>query len=240
MRPFLFSKMLCYPQNKITKDYIGGFPMKKDLTELVFILDRSGSMNGLESDTIGGYNAMLAKQKAEVGEARITTVLFDDEYELLHDRIDIKGVAPITEREYFVRGTTALLDALGKTILKIKNVQKNTAEEERAEKVLFVITTDGLENASSEFSVNQIRNMIQEQKLYGWEFIFLGANIDAVATAASYGIAKDRAVTYTSDGEGTRLNYQVVSEAISTLRSKNYIEEDWQAPIAEYHKKCQK
>lgn len=126
--------------------------MKKDLTELVFILDRSGSMGGLESDTIGGYNAMLEKQKKECGEAIITTVLFDDRYELLHDRINLRGVKPITDREYYVRGCTALLDAIGKTINKIINAQKHTAEEERAEHVLFVIITDGLENSSREYS----------------------------------------------------------------------------------------
>ena len=155
--------------------------MKKGLTELVFILDRSGSMSGLESDTIGGYNSLLEKQKKEDGECVISTVLFDDKYELLHDRINLKGIVPITEREYFVRGSTALLDAVGRTIDKIGNAQKHTAEEERAEKVMFVITTDGMENSSREYGYDKVRQMIERQKdKYGWEFIFLGANIDAV------------------------------------------------------------
>ncbi|NLB41541.1 MAG: VWA domain-containing protein, partial [Clostridiales bacterium] len=147
--------------------------MKKGLTELVFILDRSGSMSGLESDTIGGYNSMLEKQKKESGEAIITTVLFDDQYELLHDRISLKGVKPITDRDYFVRGTTALLDAVGKTINKIGNAQKHTAVEEQAERVMFVITTDGLENSSREFNLTTVRQLVERQKeKYGWEFLF--------------------------------------------------------------------
>ena len=160
--------------------------MKKSLTELVFILDKSGSMSGLESDTIGGYNAMLKKQQEEPGEAIVTTVLFDDEYELLHDRISIKGIQPITEQEYFVVGTTALLDAIGITIHKIDNAQQHTSPEHRADKVLFVITTDGMENASREYNYDKIKHLIEQQKhTHGWEFIFLGANIDAIATAAN-------------------------------------------------------
>ena len=190
--------------------------MKKGLTELVFILDRSGSMSGLESDTIGGYNAMLEKQKEEAGEAVITTVLFDDKYELIHDRINLRGIEPITEKEYYVRGNTALLDAIGKTINKIGNVQKRTAEDERAEQVMVVITTDGMENASREFGYEKIRSMIERQKSkYGWEFIFLGANIDAVGTAERFGIDKDRAANFNADSEGTLLNYEVISEAVS-------------------------
>ncbi|MGM9973587.1 MAG: hypothetical protein ACI33K_06060 [Clostridiaceae bacterium] len=206
--------------------------MKKGLTELVFILDRSGSMSGLESDTIGGYNAMLKKQKKEPGEAIVTTVLFDDNYELLHDRINLNGIAPITEREYYVRGCTALLDAVGKTINKIGNVQKNTIESERAEHVLFVITTDGMENASREFSYEKVRRMIEHQKSkYGWEFIFLGANIDAVATAERFGINEDRATNYNADSEGTLLNYEVISETVSSLRAKGEISKKWKNRI---------
>ena len=212
--------------------------MKKGLTELVFILDRSGSMSGLESDTIGGYNSMLKKQKEEVGEAIITTVLFDDRYELLHDRYNLKGVLPITEKEYYVRGTTALLDAIGKTINKIKNAQKYTAEEERAEKVMFVITTDGMENASKEFSYEKIRSMIEHEKdKYGWEFIFLGANIDAIRTAERFGIDRDRATNYNPDREGTKLNYEVISETISILRSNKEISKDWKKKIDDDYKK---
>lgn len=208
--------------------------MKKDLTELVFILDRSGSMSGLESDTIGGYNAMLEKQKKESGEAIITTVLFDKEYELLHDRINLRGLAPITSKEYFVRGTTALLDAVGKTINKIANVQKHTSEDERAEHVMFVITTDGMENASREFSYEKIKQIIESQKSkYGWEFIFLGANIDAIATAERFGISEDRATNFNADSEGTLLNYEVISETVSNLRSNRKIAENWKERIDE-------
>jgi uncharacterized protein YegL len=212
--------------------------MKKDLTELVFILDRSGSMSGLESDTIGGYNAMLEKQKKEPGEALITTVLFDDKYELLHDRINIRGLAPITDKEYYVRGTTALLDAIGNTINKLANVQKRTSEDERAEHVMFVITTDGMENASREFSYEKIRHMIEHQKSkYGWEFIFLGANIDAIETAERFGISKDRATNYHADSEGTLLNYEVISETVSCLRANRKISENWKERIDEDFKK---
>ena len=208
--------------------------MKKGLTELVFILDRSGSMSGLESDTIGGYNAMVNKQKKESGEAIVTTVLFDDKYELLHDRINLKGIEPISEREYYVRGCTALLDAIGKTINKIGNVQKHTIESERAEHVLFVITTDGMENASREFSYEKVKRMIEHQKnKYGWEFIFLGANIDAVETAKRFGISEDRASNYNADSEGTSLNYEVISETVSSLRTKGKISEQWKSRIDE-------
>ncbi len=208
--------------------------MKKDLTELVFILDRSGSMSGLEDDTIGGYNSMLEKQKKEPGEAILTTVLFDNNYEILHDRINIKGVAPITDKEYYVRGTTALLDAIGMTINKIVNVQKHTAKEEQAEKVMFVIITDGMENSSREYSYTQIRKMIEHQKNnYNWEYIFLGANIDAVETAGRFGIDKDRAVNYHADSEGTNLNYKVLNKTVSSYRESSVISEDWKDQIEE-------
>lgn len=206
--------------------------MKKNLTELVFILDRSGSMSGLESDTIGGYNSMLSKQKKEEGEAIITTVLFDDEYELLHDRISIKGVDSITDKEYFVRGTTALLDAIGKTLNKIINVQRNTAENEKAENIMFVIITDGMENSSYEYNYDKIKNMIEHQKnKYGWEFIFLGANIDSVATAEHFGIDKDRAADYKADSKGTLLNYEVISETVSSLRKNKKVSSSWKDRI---------
>ncbi len=195
-------------------------------------------MGGLESDTIGGYNALLEKQKKETGEALITTVLFDDRYELLHDRIKIQGIAPITEREYYVRGTTALLDAVGKTINKIGNAQKHTSEDERAEHVMFVITTDGMENASYEFSYEKVRQMIEHQKnRYKWEFIFLGANIDAAETAERFGIDESRAANYNSDSVGTLLNYEVISETVSCLRASRPIPKDWKRRIEEDYEK---
>lgn len=195
--------------------------MKKNLTELVFILDKSGSMGGLEKDTIGGYNAMLEKQKAVDGECVITTVLFDNRYELLHDRIDIRAVRPMTEKDYFVGGSTALLDAIGMTVRKIRNAQKNTAEDFRAEKVMFVIITDGEENSSREYSAKQVKNLIEHQKRkHGWEFVFLGANIDAVETAECFGIDADRAVDYVPDKVGTALNFRVMSEAVSAYRER--------------------
>jgi uncharacterized protein YegL len=206
--------------------------MKTNGTELVFILDRSGSMSGLEADTIGGYNAMLAKQKNEEGEATVTTVLFNHDIDLLHDRIKIKGIAPITEREYEVGGTTALLDAIGSTIHKIGNVQKRTSEEERAGKVLFVITTDGMENASREYDYGKIKAMIEHQKVkYDWEFIFLGANIDAVATASKFGIQEDYAVTYHADSEGTQVNFQALNEAVTSFRKGQKIDRIWKENI---------
>lgn len=212
--------------------------MKANLTELAFILDRSGSMSGLEDDTIGGYNAMLKKQQKEPGEAVVTTVLFDDQYDLLHDRINIKCVRPITDKEYFVRGSTALLDAIGETIHKIGNAQMNTSENLQADKVLFIITTDGMENASHEYTYEKIKALVERQKeKFGWEFIFLGANIDAVATAAKFGIHADRAANYHADGEGTELNYMAVSEAVSNFRSKNAISADWKANVEADYKR---
>jgi uncharacterized protein YegL len=212
--------------------------MKANITELIFILDKSGSMSGLESDTIGGYNAMLKKQQKEPGEAIVTTVLFDDNYELLHDRINIKGIHPITEKEYFVGGCTALLDAMGKTIYKIVNVQKHTSEDQRPDKVMFIITTDGMENASREYTYEKIKKMVEYQKeKYEWEFIFLGANIDAISTAARFGIGADRSANYHADSEGTRLNYEAVSHVVSELRANKSIDDSWKAEIdADY--KC--
>ena len=208
--------------------------MRKNLTELIFILDRSGSMSGLEKDTIGGFNSMLKKQKDEEGDAIVTTVLFDNRYELLHDRINIKGISPLSDKEYFVRGTTALLDAIGKTIEKIENAQKHTLEEERASKVLFVITTDGMENSSTRYNYEKIKRMIEaKKKEFGWEFIFLGANIDAVSAAESIGISRDRATNYNSDSEGTKLNYEVISNTISSLRGKHTISDNWKDKIEE-------
>ena len=207
---------------------------KQTSTELVFILDRSGSMQGLESDTIGGYNSLLEKQKQESGTARVTTVLFDDDIETLHDRIDIRAIAPLTKKDYFVRGCTALLDAIGSTIERIANVQKHTAPEYRADNVLFVITTDGFENASRRYTLPQVRGMIERQKeRYGWEFLFLGAGIDAIAQARAFGISEDRAVTCHADSRGTRLNYDTLSNAVSSFRTCQPLSADWKAPIEE-------
>lgn len=203
-------------------------------TELVFILDRSGSMAGLEADTIGGFNSLIAKQKKETGECRLTTVLFDDKYEMLHNRVNLKEVSPITGQEYWVRGSTALLDAIGRTIHQVGRAQKYAPPQHRADKVLFVITTDGMENASREYSCEQVREMICRQKeKYGWEFLFLGANIDAIETASRFGISASRAVNYHADSQGTQVNYQAVSEAVSCMRACGSISDDWSAPIQE-------
>lgn len=212
--------------------------MKKGNTELVFILDKSGSMWGLEADTIGGYNAMLEKQKSLEGECRITTVLFSDHVELLHDRIDIKAVSPISEKEYQVGGSTALLDAIGRTIHKIGHAQKHIKDGDRAEKVMFVIITDGMENASREYSVEQVRQMIEHQKTrYGWEFLFLGANIDAKETAERYGISPDRAQNYHADSEGVELNFRVISKAVASFRKTDAMPEGWNDEIQKDYKR---
>lgn len=210
------------------------FTMKKGLTELVFILDKSGSMGGLEHDTIGGFNSMLEKQRAVKGECLITTVLFDNSYELLHDRADIRAVSPITEKEYSVGGSTALLDAVGRTIRKIVNAQRHTAEAYRAENVMFVIITDGEENSSREFSSDRVKAMIEHEKdKYGWEFIFLGANIDAVETADRFGIAPDRAQNYHADSRGVELNFDTVSAAVSSFRKCSVMPPAWSRDIEE-------
>ena len=192
---------------------------KKAITEIVFILDRSGSMGGLETDTIGGYNSMLSKQKKEDGEAYVTTVLFDERIEILHDRENLKKVKPITDREYFVRGSTALLDAVGSTISRIKNERKNADSAELPQKTLFIITTDGMENASREYTYNTVKKLVEQQKKKDkWEFIFLGANIDAVAVAGRFGISEKRAVRYECDSAGTQLNFDVMSKMVSCAR----------------------
>lgn len=206
--------------------------MKKGLVEMVFILDRSGSMSGLESDTIGGFNSLIEKQKKIDGDCIVTTVLFDDRYELLHDRINLNGISPISDREYYVRGSTALLDAIGRTINKIVNVQRHTAEDEKAEKVMFIITTDGYENASREYTYSKVKEMIEKQRdRYKWEFLFLGANIDAVETAARFGISRDRAANYHADSQGTTVNYEVLSEAVTNVRVKKTLDPTWKDKI---------
>ena len=205
--------------------------MNSNLTELVFILDRSGSMAGLEADTIGGFNAMLEKQRSAPGDAVITTVLFDNHAELLHDRIPMAGVANLTDRDYFVRGSTALLDAIGSTINKIVQVHRHTAEAARPDKTVFVIITDGMENSSRVFTAATVKAMIEKEKTYGWEFLFLGANIDAIDTASHIGIRPERAVNYHADAAGTRLNYDVVSDAICSMRTTASIDDSWKDRI---------
>ena len=193
--------------------------MKKNLTELVFILDRSGSMAGLEDDTIGGFNSMIRQQKEAPGEAVVSTVLFDNECLVLHDRVDVQRVEPMTRKDYCVRGCTALLDAVGGAIHHIGNVHKYAREEDRPEKTLFVITTDGMENASRKYSYDRLKAMIQRQKeKYGWEFLFLGANIDAAGEAARFGIRPENAVNYHADSQGTEAIYAAVSEAVMEVR----------------------
>ena len=211
--------------------------MKKNLTELVMILDRSGSMGGLESDTIGGYNSMLQRQREAGGEVLVSTVLFDNESEVLHDRIPLREMRPMTEKEYFVRGCTALLDAIGGAIHHIGNVHRYAREEDRPEKTIFVITTDGMENASSRYSYEKVRRMVEQKKEKdGWEFLFLGANMDAIETAGRFGIAPDRAANYNSDSMGTALNYEVLADTVCEMRFcaspmdgswKRRIEEDY-------------
>lgn len=203
-----------------------------NLTELVFILDRSGSMAGLEDDTIGGYNSVLQRQKNEVGEALITTVLFDNQVEILHDRVNIKEITTISDKDYFVRGSTALLDAVGKTINRIARIEQQSSEDLIADKVMIVIITDGMENSSSEFSFEKLRAMIQHEKeKHGWEFVFLGANIDAVSAASDIGISKDRAANYNPDKKGTRLNYEAINSVVSEIRVNNCVSEDWKSEI---------
>lgn len=193
--------------------------MKKGLTELVFILDRSGSMRGLEDDTVGGFHAMIEQQKKETGQAYISTVLFDHVSEVLHDRVSIAQIEPMTTKEYYVRGCTALLDAIGGAVQHIANVHKYAREEDRPEKTIVIITTDGMENASKTYNLAQVKAMIERQKArYGWEFLFLGANIDAVKTAGQFGIQPSRAATYENDSDGTRLNYEVLSHTVSAMR----------------------
>lgn len=200
--------------------------MKKGLTELVFIIDRSGSMGGLEEDTIGGFNAMLQEQQDVEGEAFLTTVLFDDRYELLYDHVDIQCAAPLTCKDYTVRGSTALLDAIGMTIHKIKRTQHSASEESRAGKVLFIIITDGQENASRHYTADMVRERIEHQKQkYGWEFIFFGANMDAIAEAAKIGIHADRARNYTADSHGTQSAYLSMSAMSSAFRSGGSFDE---------------
>jgi len=231
-RPFIVPESI-----KSVHKILGGKKMKNLRTELVFILDRSGSMSGLESDTIGGFNSMVEKQKNVEGMAKVTTVLFDDRYEILHDRFELAEIKKLTSDDYFVRGSTALLDAIGMTIEKMVNVQRNLGEENRADKVIFVIVTDGMENASRQFNHRMISRMIRmEEEKYGWEFIFLGANIDAVGEAEKMGIRKDMAANYNADAIGTKILYSKVHEVVAESRLGNKLDETWKEEIEEDHR----
>ena len=211
--------------------------MKKNLTEMVFILDKSGSMAGLEADTIGGFNSMIEKQKKEDGEALVSTVLFANESQVIHDRVDLRKIEPMTDRQYFVGGCTALIDAIGGAIHHIGNVHKYARDEDRPEHTIFIITTDGMENASHRYSSDEVKAMVNRQKeKYGWEFLFLGANIDAVETAARFGINEDRAVNFVNDRAGQALNYAEVSEAVRTVRSCAPLTRDWKRKIEQDYK----
>ena len=213
--------------------------MKKNLTELVFILDRSGSMAGLEADTIGGFNAMIEKQRNEPGEAFVSTVLFDHCSEVIHDRVSLSKLPKLTEKDYYVRGCTALLDAVGSAISHIGNVHKYAREEDRPEKTLFVITTDGMENASRRYGYDQVRQLItRQQEKYGWEFLFLGANIDAAREAARFGIREERAANYHADSKGTAVIYDAVSEAVRNVRNGAPMTADWRQKVdADFQKR---
>lgn len=215
------------------KDFFGQ-KMKNNITELVFILDRSGSMAGLESDTIGGFNAMIDKQKKQEGECYVSTILFDHVSEVLHDRVRLEDVQKMTEGDYTVRGCTALIDAIGGAIHHIGNIHKYARKEDVPEHTLFVITTDGMENASRKFSSDRVKKMIEHQKeKYGWEFIFIGANIDAVETASNFGIDPDRAVNYRADARGTQVLYDTVAEVACNVRARKKLNADWSRQINE-------
>ena len=206
--------------------------MKKNLTEIVFILDRSGSMAGLEEDTIGGFNALIEKQRTEPGEAYVSTVLFDNFSEVIHDRVALDWVPKMTRKEYYVRGCTALLDAVGGAIKHISTVHRYAREEDRPEKTLFVITTDGMENASRRYHYPEVRQMIEKQKRdHGWEFLFLGANIDAAREAARFGITEDRAANYHADRQGTAVVYEAVSETVCNFRAHKPMQANWKEKI---------
>lgn len=208
------------------------------MTEIVFILDRSGSMAGLEKDTIGGFNSMLEKQRKEPGEAIVSTVLFDNEIEVIHDRVPIANIPKLTDKDYYVRGCTALLDAVGGAIHHIGNIHKYARNEDVPEKNLFIITTDGMENASRIYTYDKVRRMIEQKKKQGWEFIFLGANIDASVEAKRFGIDEDMAANYHCDEVGTALNFEVISETITKVRScKDSLSSDWKKKIDEDYRK---
>ena len=207
-------------------------------TELIFILDRSGSMGGLESDTIGGFNATISDQKKIDGETRVTTILFDNFFEVLHDRINLQDIAPLTEQDYFVRGSTALYDAVALGIRKIANVQKQTRKEGRADKVIMVITTDGYENASRDTNAAMLHKMIDDCKKDGWEFLFLGADIDAQAAAGSIGIESNRAANFVKDSQGVQVQYDSLNVAISAMRTGAPLPKDWKEKLDQDNKRA--
>ena len=209
------------------------------MTELVFILDRSGSMSGMEQDTVGGFNSMIRKQKQQEGAALVSTVLFNNHCTVLHDRVPLERVQPMTENEYCACGTTALLDAVGGAIKHIGMVHKYARPEDRPEKTLFVITTDGLENASRKYTYDRVRKMIEHEKTeYGWEFLFLGANIDAAREAERFGIEADRAADYHCDKAGMALNYEAISDVVTDVRACRPVGRKWKARIdADYQKR---
>ena len=201
-------------------------------TELVFIIDRSGSMGGLESDTIGGFNSLIEEQKELKGDVTVSTVLFDNRHEVIHNRIDMREINPLTRKEYYVRGTTALLDAIGRSIRKIHEVYCETLKEERPAKLMFIITTDGFENASREFTYTKVKRKIEEMKCkYNWEFIFIGANIDAVREAKRFGISEERAVRYHADKQGTKKNYKAMGKAVGSYRTESELDENWKIEV---------
>ena len=211
--------------------------MNEKLTELVMILDRSGSMRGLEEDTIGGFNSMIDKQKEFEGVVTVSTVLFNHYTKVTHDRVSIQEIEPMTGEDYFVGGSTALLDAVGGAIHHIKNVHKYAREEDRPAKTVFVITTDGMENASRLYTYNKVKRMVEEQQEKdGWEFIFLGANIDAIRTAGRFGIRADRAARYRNDKDGISLNYKTVSDAVKKIRYSEELDESWKKDIEDHEK----
>lgn len=208
------------------------------MVEMVFILDRSGSMSGLERDTIGGFNSMIRKQEKEKGDAYVTTVLFNEKSVTIHDRLPIRKVPAMTEKEYFTTGCTALLDAVGQTIRHIAHIHRYARKEDVPEKTIFVITTDGYENASTKYDYETVRRMIEHEKeKYGWEFLFLGANIDAAKEAGRLGICADRAVTYKNDSVGVSYNYRTVGKALYSLRTEGSLPNEWKADIEEDVKK---
>ena len=206
--------------------------MKDNLTEIIFILDRSGSMSRLVEDTIGGFNSFIETQKQEDGEALLTTILFDDQYEILHNGVDIKTVNPLTTKEYSARGMTALLDAIGKTINTVGDRLSKASEDHKPSKVIFVITTDGQENSSKEFNQAQIKKMVKHQTdKYSWQFLFLGANIDAIGTAESFGISGQFASNYSANSIGTDSLYTSLSKNVASYRSVGELSVDWNKDV---------
>ncbi len=215
--------------------------VKNNITELVFILDRSGSMAGLESDTIGGFNSLIEKQRKQDGECYVSTVLFDNVSEVIHDRVKLADIKPMTDKEYFVRGCTALIDAIGGAIHHIGNIHKYARPEDVPEHTMFVITTDGLENASHKYSSDEVKKMVERQKeKYGWEFLFIGANIDSVETAKHFGIGADRAVNYHADKQGTAVLYETVAETVCCMRADAPIDASWGKKINDDYNKRKK